>query len=194
MLESNSTHIARNLRKVLWKNTAHVYAILDGARDRRIEPWLNNASCESECLYAGKLVYALKRAAPHLARINPEDSFFSEKLVAHGWSQSWGIYALAKTSDIGVIKRHCRRIAKAKGPAGQKLVFRYYDPRVLRDFLPTCSPEQLAQIFGPIERFVMEGPGGRECYIFYFDAATQRLECEQQLLFTDLRDGSECLK
>jgi hypothetical protein len=39
----------------------------------------------------------------------------------------------------------------------RKLLFRYYDPRVLRVFLPTCDPAQLWQIFGPIQRFDMEG-------------------------------------
>jgi hypothetical protein len=40
------------------------------------------------------------------------------------------------------------------------MLFRYYDPRVLRSYLPTCTPEELAQVFGPIHSFVMESAEG----------------------------------
>jgi hypothetical protein len=36
------------------------------------------------------------------------------------------------------------------------MVFRYYDPRVLRAYLPTCSIGELRTVFGPIECFWME--------------------------------------
>ena len=39
---------------------------------------------------------------------------------------------------------------------GTPLYFRYYDPRVLRSFLPTCSPAQLKQMFGPVDAFLAE--------------------------------------
>jgi hypothetical protein len=34
---------------------------------------------------------------------------------------------------------------------------RFYDPRVLRLHIPTCTPEESTDLFGPISRFVMEG-------------------------------------
>ena len=37
-----------------------------------------------------------------------------------------------------------------------KLYFRFYDPRVLRIFLPTCSANQLEELFGPVDRFICE--------------------------------------
>jgi hypothetical protein len=37
------------------------------------------------------------------------------------------------------------------------LYFRFYDPRVLRVIIPACTPEESANFFGPISRFVMEG-------------------------------------
>jgi len=41
--------------------------------------------------------------------------------------------------------------------AGKPLYFRFYDPRVLRTYLPTCNASELAQIFGPVECYVQEG-------------------------------------
>ena len=39
---------------------------------------------------------------------------------------------------------------------GKKLYFRYYDPRVLREYLPTCNEEELAAFFGPVVSYMME--------------------------------------
>jgi hypothetical protein len=36
------------------------------------------------------------------------------------------------------------------------MVFRYYDPRVLRVYLPTCVTAELRTVFGPIECFWTE--------------------------------------
>ena len=43
---------------------------------------------------------------------------------------------------------------------GTPLYFRYYDPRVLRIFLPTCSAAQLKQMFGPVDAFLAESDAG----------------------------------
>jgi hypothetical protein len=40
------------------------------------------------------------------------------------------------------------------------LVFRFYDPRVLSIFLPTCLPEQITEMFGPVTRFFAEAHDG----------------------------------
>lgn len=36
------------------------------------------------------------------------------------------------------------------------IYFRFYDPRVLRRFLPVCTPDQLYAFFGPIDYFLFE--------------------------------------
>jgi hypothetical protein len=54
------------------------------------------------------------------------------------------------------LRRHLRRLLLVKDTGGRRLVFRYYDPRVLRKYLPTCFPAELEEMFGPIERFWME--------------------------------------
>jgi hypothetical protein len=39
------------------------------------------------------------------------------------------------------------------------MLFRYYDPRVLSVYLPTCNPEEVTSLFGPVSRFLMESDG-----------------------------------
>lgn len=54
------------------------------------------------------------------------------------------------------MRQHFRRFLLVHGDKGQTLYFRFYDPRILRVFLPGCTPEERIAFFGPISRFVME--------------------------------------
>ena len=40
---------------------------------------------------------------------------------------------------------------------GTPLYFRFYDPRVLRIYLPTCNESELQTVFGPVNHFYVEG-------------------------------------
>jgi len=56
------------------------------------------------------------------------------------------------------MRRHLRRFLIVRAPDGKRLYFRYYDPRVLSVYLPTCNAAELQYIFGPVRQFVCEGP------------------------------------
>jgi hypothetical protein len=43
-----------------------------------------------------------------------------------------------------------------------RMYFRFYDPRVLQAFLPTCTAEQLNGFFGPISRFFFQSDPSQE--------------------------------
>ena len=45
---------------------------------------------------------------------------------------------------------------KLNDAKGKDMYFRLYDPRVLRVFLPTCTPDELTDFFGPIGTFLIE--------------------------------------
>jgi hypothetical protein len=40
--------------------------------------------------------------------------------------------------------------------AREKMYFRYYDPRVLRAFLPMATPRQRSELFGDLSLFLYE--------------------------------------
>ncbi len=134
----------------------NVYAVLDCARDKRIEPLVNNSQLPHECLYAGKLTYVLKRAAPHIVKLNPHAEL-THTLIREGWGNSWGIFYITSPSvSLALVRNACRRIAKVQSPEGKTMVFRYYDPRVLRVLLPACDEQELRAIFGPADQIIMD--------------------------------------
>jgi hypothetical protein len=86
-------------------------------------------------------------------------------VIDNGWGNSWGVFLRTETS-IRELRRHLRGFLRVRDEAGRRMIFRYYDPRVLRAYLPTCWPEELETVFGPVESYLMEALGGSEMQIF----------------------------
>lgn len=135
-----------------------VYGIVDGAQDLEL-------AYEAKCLYGqdissffdGQAADALVEVAPYLVPIDRDGGYIEN------WVQRWGTNAgvlMIAVGDLEGLQAHLREIFIAKDENGQEYFFRYYDPRVLRSYLPTCTPEELTQFFGPIKRFLLEGDDG----------------------------------
>lgn len=132
-----------------------VYAILDGASAPRLPQTLEQMEVESECLFRGELDPELALVAPYLAVVQQPDHPFINWLLQEGWGQHWGVFAVSK-ADFRDLRMHLRTFLKVYGPDLTPLYFRYYDPRVLRTYLPTCDEQESRTVFGPILRYVVE--------------------------------------
>jgi hypothetical protein len=130
------------------------YALLDAARDDRIYPAILRADCEWTCLYRGDAAVTMAEVAPYLVQLE-RASAFTSWVIAEGWGNSWGVF-LNTTVTMEALRNHFRRLVMVQLPDGRSVYFRFYDPRVLRVYLPTCTPEEIAAVFGPVERFVIE--------------------------------------
>jgi hypothetical protein len=129
-----------------------LYLLLDAARDERIYARLIEVAgaIHARSLYQGDLGDSLAHVSP-LREDQPESRWFAEA----GFGQGWGLFV---TTPVGFdeLRRHLRKFNIVYRENGTPLVFRYYDPRVLRRFLPTCTPAELRRFFGPIESFLTE--------------------------------------
>ena len=131
-----------------------VYAILDGASVPRLPQTLEQMGVESECLFRGELDPELALVAPYLVTVQPGHPF-TEWLLQEGWGQHWGVCAISQ-ADFRDLRMHLRTFLKVYGPDLKPLYFRYYDPRVLRVYLPTCNELELQTMFGPVLRYIVE--------------------------------------
>lgn len=146
---------------VLWPEGARskvgVWGILDCARDPKIYLALLESKLEFRCLYSGKLPRALEMNAPHLVELSPTNRLMA-RWLDEGWGRAWGVFL--KIGDPSNLRHHLRKFLKVKDESGRVLIFRYYDPRVLRAYLPTCTPDELRQLFGPIASWSVENGVG----------------------------------
>lgn len=133
----------------------HTYALLDAARDPEVHAWITSAQAPTLCLYLGSLDPKLARVAPYLVRLG-RSAPSSRALVERAWGDAWGVF-VRSSAPMEMLHRHFRRMLRVQDERGKRMLFRFYDPRVLRVYLPTCVRAELDQVFGPVECFVMEG-------------------------------------
>ena len=144
-----------HVKAQIFREGAETFAVLDGASVPGLLARLQADQPEFVCLYAGEVKPDVAEVAPYLVRMVPETAW-ADWVVAEGWGKHWGVFAIAG-ADLRSMRQHFRRFLTVHDPAGKPMLFRYYDPRVLRVYLPTCNAEELAQFFGPVDCFVMEG-------------------------------------
>jgi hypothetical protein len=141
-----------------------VWMILDPARDRRIHFDLVNSHMEYACLYSGNIADELEAVAPHLVQLEFDDKY-TRDLITRSWGQSWGVF-LRCPARMERLRRHLRTLLLVNDWTGRRLLFRYYDPRVLRVYLPTCATEELSTIFGPVTHFWTEEASAQQLLEF----------------------------
>lgn len=137
---------------------AHVYAVLDGAAIPGLLGKAQECQIEPVCLYRGDLIPAMTAAAPYQVTLE-RGSPFTHWLIQEGWGRHWGIFAVSR-ADWRPLREHLCSLTQVYDPDYQPIYFRYYDPRVLRVYLPTCDAGELRTVFGPITRLICEDEEG----------------------------------
>lgn len=136
-----------------------LWAILDAARDEAVLRAIRESVDPARSLYEGPQGDALADAAPWLVRFRP-DSRLLDRVVHEGWGDAWGIF-LVWAGTEKELRRHLRRfLVVEEEDTRKKLYMRFYDPRALRDLVPTCSVRQLGALFGDVESYLLEGETG----------------------------------
>ncbi len=151
--------VPESLNLHLWSLTqeypgGRLCALLDGARDERIYPTVVRSGVDYRSLYRADVPEVLAESAPYLVELE-DGTPFTQWLLHTGWGQSWGIYLIA-TETLDELRDHFRQFLSAEDEDGKPFFFRFYDPRVLRLYLPACTADELVLFFGPVRLFGVE--------------------------------------
>jgi hypothetical protein len=144
----------------LWRpggngGSPEVCLLLDSARDDRVMPLVRRNWIDHRCLFRGRLAPELAAAAPYVVSLGRR-STVTRAVVGTGWRQSLGVFVRSQ-AILQDLVRHFRQFLQVRDESGRLFFFRFYDPRVLRVYLPTCTPPELRTFFGPVELFSLEG-------------------------------------
>ena len=143
-----------------------LYAVVDAARTDRLLVLIRESVEQYRSLYEGVEGEAMAHVAPFLVELQ-RGSGLLQRLVREGWEGRWASF-IETSLSFKELRRHLRRfLLVADADTRKKMYFRFYDPVVLRTFIPTCTPKQRAEFFGDIKTFYVEAEDGN---VARFDA------------------------
>lgn len=148
------------VRELLGPADGRLYGVFDAAREDRVRWMLQESVDEHQNLYEGIEGRALDDVAPYLVRF-ASDSDLVDRLLHAGWGEAWGFF-FRSDDHPKEVRRHLRRFLMVKSEeSADRMYFRFYDPRVLREFLGVATPRQYEEILSPFQLAVFEGEDGQ---------------------------------
>lgn len=134
---------------------AHLYAMVDATREPfLVRPMLEAMSKDVACLFKGLATEAFGDRTAWVAKIN-EGEWILDWLIEDGWGVRLASY-IASPLPLEPLMTHLRRFTKVEGPDGRQHFFRFYDPRVMRQYLPVFDDRQHARWFAGIAACLIE--------------------------------------
>jgi hypothetical protein len=132
--------------------SGRLYAAFDGSETPEVAEKARELGPRSGvCLYRPEDDdEELAEVAPYLFHVTPE--VFPWVRALSTADPTACIFVLADTNLEGV-RRHFRRFLVVQSPAGTKMNFRFFDPRVLVTWLDCCTAPELDDFYGPVSEF-----------------------------------------
>lgn len=137
-----------------------LFGVVDAARDKELAYIASAAfGCKTRWLFRDAGAHMLA-VAPYLVPVPYSPTY---PFVGCGYLNLWaarlgtsaGIFIVSNVYDR-LLHSHLQRCFQVTSPAGDASYFRFYDPRVLRAFLPTCSAAEVDAFLGPIDCLIVE--------------------------------------
>lgn len=145
-----------------------LFAVVDVARHSDLHRLVHQTR-EHVNLYEGAVAEEIDQVSPYLVAID-EHSPLSAEWNARGWGQSWGLM-LESARTLAEVRHHFRHYLQAMLPDGNVVQFRFYDPRVWRVYLPTCTADELAGWFSGVAEYRCENEDGTAVHRYRFDGS-----------------------
>lgn len=164
-----------------------LYAVVDGARDYRLALASRDVLGEPLRPLFFKAPRHMDRVGPYVVRITPGKRYPDYlKLWAERMGDNAGILLLSPAWPKAMVG-HLRALFRVRDEKGKMFFFRYYDPRVLRTYLPTCTARECRDFFGPVRSFFVEGEEANTMNHYRIGKAAVHLENES---ITDTGQGN----
>ena len=167
--------IADGVREHLYAQPGkNVFAVLDGGSATGLLPAIDRHQPPTVCLSRAGPPDDAAEIAPHLVQLERGNPFVNW-VIEEGWGNHWGVFAITD-ADLPAMRRHFRMFLTIKDSGGESQYFRFYDPRVLRVYLPTCGAIETRSTFGPIAAYLMEASSADTLLRFWREPNAPRKE------------------
>lgn len=125
---------------------ARLYAIVNGATAMSLVDQAKHLGLRVQSLLQAGVSPYLGAVAPYLVEINQASGFLSYWSL---WLGKNSGLLIESADDFDLVLGHFRHTFAARDAQGHDQFFRFYDHRVLRDYLSGRAADELRQFFGP---------------------------------------------
>ena len=137
------------------------YLLLDGAQIENLPARLYRLddSPMAEWLYHATPYQAVLDVGPALVLLRANSAL--EQTFTDHWQHDAGLI-IESDAPMPLLAEHLRSLIHARVSGGACVLFRYYDPRVMRHWLPALPPAEKDHLMGPICRVRLPAHAGRD--------------------------------
>lgn len=154
------------------------YFILDANKHKFLKP--ESFHCRIENIFQGEFAEITKEIGPYLVEVIPYPDYKAESelmglfsdegaMTRFNWHEELGIFIHSRY-DFDTVLHHLRHFPVMKDENGKWFFFRFYDPKVLRNYLDVIatSPEKLNKFFGYEKRIIHAFGSGIGDNFYYY--------------------------
>ena len=141
-----------------------LFAVLDLARAPHLYQLITlHEPFDAQCLFSSNISEDLRQASPFLVNSARVPSLM-EKWRAEGTACAWGLLIVSSLS-LDRLRRKLKTIQQVRLPDNVgPVLFRFWDPRVMRPFLQSAEPAQCESLFDGIDALLIEDEGKLQRY------------------------------
>jgi len=147
---SSIKHLNNYFKKLLKKEEQEnhtLYAIVDSAIHKEFTKALHMQEENSyKILLKEPLAQKVEEVAPYLVQLNLEEEY-TQKLMEKGFATNWITYLLSH-KNINALQNELQEMIMPYSEQHQKeILFRFYDPRNLTNYMLMHDAEELVEMF-----------------------------------------------
>lgn len=165
--ESKQVSVLEFLLERAEKEDCHLYGIVDSARNDEVFRYLVTGDVRYKSLFEDTMDVQSYGVSGFLVECKKESPLF-QWMTTDAWGDNSSIFFTSKASFEDLFS-HFQKFNRVYLEGDDVVLFRYYDPRVLRNYLPTCNQVEIETFFGEVGSFFAESDTPEVIYVFKQD-------------------------
>ena len=162
--ESPSVSVSEFLLERAEKEECNLYGIIDSARNEDVFRHLITGNVQYRSLFQGTMDEQSYGVSGFLVECQKESLLF-QWMTKEAWGDSCCIFFTSKLS-FDELFSHFQKFNRVYLEDDEVVLFRYYDPRVLRVYLPTCNRNEIEVFFGEVIGYYAENENGNAINVY----------------------------
>ena len=162
--ESHQVSVAGFLLARAEKEGSNLFGIVDSARNDEVFRYLVTGDVQYKSLFEDTMDVQSYGVSGFLVECKKESQLF-KWMTTEAWGDSCCIFFTSK-DELDELLVHFQKFNRVYLEGDDVVLFRYYDPRVLRTYLPTCNREEIESFFGEVKSFFAESEDPETMFSF----------------------------